>query len=284
MIQPLAEGECDRKDISARSYQSASFESYQALRKENTRLKGLAFKRLLPTLAGLALLLGVGPPKAQAQDNTDPTFSSFTMAAFETGYTFTINGNAVNSGNPVGTNGDYVFGFSSTNTPIVINFGSAGNDPFGGNGVETITGIDGVYLASNGSNDGQDAVTATVGTAPIKDYNGNANPPPWVGGTAPGANFPDYQAGNFGSANYLREGSGTNPATGDYSFTNIAQSSTATGPILFGLHLRNDQGLTKFILFDPAPVPEPAYVQLGGLLFLGGLGTAFRTLRKRRTT
>ena len=44
--------------------------------------------------------------------------------------------------------------------------------------------------------------------------------------------------------------------------------------------MRATNGNTAFVLFGP--VPKPAYVQLGGLLFLGGLGTAFRTLKKRR--
>ena len=96
-------------------------------------MKGIAFKRLLLTLAGVALLLGLGPPKAQAQESwDDPTFSSFTQTTLVSGFTFTINSVNVTNASQVGTNGDYVFGFSSTNTPIVINFGSAANDPFGG--------------------------------------------------------------------------------------------------------------------------------------------------------
>ena len=32
----------------------------------------------------------------------------------------------------------------------------------------------------------------------------------------------------------------------------------------------------------PAPVPEPGFVQLGGLLAMGGLGSAFRFLKRRK--
>ena len=248
-------------------------------------MNGIMLRRSLLVLAGLVLTFSFGTSRAQAQESwDDPTFSSFTQAMLVSGFTFTINNVNVTNASQVGANGDYVFGFSSTNTPIVINFGSAANDPFGGNGTENITGIDAVYLVSNGPQDGKNAITAALNSngAPVSDYNGGPNPPNWAGGPAPGANFPSYQAGDFGSSNYLREGSGTDPATGDFSFTNIAQSSTATGSILFGFHMRNTNGTTAFVLFDPAPVPEPGYVQLGGLLAMGGLGSAFQFLKKRR--
>ncbi|HLV80978.1 MAG TPA: hypothetical protein VKT32_11890 [Chthonomonadaceae bacterium] len=243
-----------------------------------------AWKRPLLSLAAIALVLGVGPPRAQAQDNSDPTFSSFWQdATFSSGFVFTINGVAVTSP-VVGTNGDYQFGFSSASTPIVLSF--SGTDPFGGTGSDQITGIDGVYLVANGPQDGKDSVTATLSSsgAVITAFNGSNSAPNWTGGTAPGANYPSYTAGNFGSSNYLREGSGTDPAFGDFNFNNIALSSSATTGVFFGLHLRASNGNTAFILFAPpgAPIPEPAYFQLGGLLALSGVGAAFRRLKKRR--
>ena len=261
-----------------------------------------AWKRLLLSLAGMALVLCIGPPKAQAQLDVDPSFSSFTGATFG-GYLFTIGGqpvtNFLNAENSLNlsavnaTNGDFQFGFTnggSTGTFMTAQIGSQTLD---------ITAIDAVYLVANGPQDGKDSVTATVSSsgAPITSYTGSAIAPPWSGGTAPGANFPAYGSGNFGQSNFLamskdsnwNSGSGAqNAQFGDYSFTNISAASTDTTGVFFGMHARwlNSNGTysTCFLIFGPgAPVPEPAFFQLGGLLTLSGLGSALRLRKKRRT-
>jgi hypothetical protein len=251
----------------------------------------------------MALGLALGTGKAHAQDDMDPSYSSFIDPVFVSGFTFTIGGQpitnfmdqdgglnltAVNA-----TNGLFQFGFSDPNTPMNVVF--TGTDPFGGNGTDKITGIDGVYLLSDGSQSGKDSVTATLNAngATIKDYQGNSNPPAWNGGLAPGANFPSYTTKSFGSGNYLRMNQdpnwnsaspGSNPALGMFTFQNIAQSSSATGEVFFGMHARDAFGNTAFLILapPPAPVPEPAYFQLGGLLALSGLGSVCHRLKKRR--
>src|SRR5579871_5477912 len=49
----------------------------------------------------------------------------------------------------------FQFGFSDPNTSMTVEF--TGPDPFGGNGTDQITGIDGVYLLSDGSNNGKNS-------------------------------------------------------------------------------------------------------------------------------
>ncbi|HZT44235.1 MAG TPA: hypothetical protein VFA07_18870 [Chthonomonadaceae bacterium] len=265
-----------------------------------------AWKRLLLSLAGLALVMCIGPPKAHAQDGTDPSYSSFTAATFSSGYQFTIGGSSItnflngdgtlNLSAVNATNGDFRFGFTNggqTGTFMVATMGSQTLD---------ITGIDGVYLVANGPSDGKDSVSATPtsggkfsSSANITDYAGVNYPPAWAGGPAPGANFPSYGAANFGSGNILdmsndatwNTAAGTqNGEFGDYTFNSIALSGATSGAY-FGMHARwldsNGQAQTGFLIFGSAPVPEPAYFQLGGLLALSGLGSAFRRLRKRRT-
>lgn len=256
--------------------------------------------RLLLALAIMAMGLALGTAKARAQEDPDPSFSSFIDPIFVSGFTFTIGGQPItnfmdssgglNLSAVNATNGLFQFGFSDPNTSMTVEF--TGPDPFGGNGTDQITGIDGVYLLSDGSNNGKNSVTATLNAngAPILDYNGSNDPHNWKGGPAPGANFPSYTATNFGSSNYLRmsqdpnwnSGSpGSNQQTGQFAFQNIAQSASATGEVFFGMHARDAFGNTAFLILAPTPVPEPAYFQLGGLLVLSGVGAGFRRLRKR---
>ncbi|HZT42936.1 MAG TPA: hypothetical protein VFA07_12280 [Chthonomonadaceae bacterium] len=264
-------------------------------------MKNRARVRPLLVLAIIALGLGLGTAKARSQDEIDPAYSSFIDPVFLSGYTFTIGGQPItnfmdssgglNLSAVNATNGIFQFGFSNPNSAMNVVF--TGTDPFGGNGTDKITGIDGVYLLSNGPNDGKNSVTATLNAngAPIKDYNGSNDAHTWKGGLAPGANFPSYTATNFGSSNYLRMNQdpnwnaaspGSNPEVGMYTYQNIAQSASATGEVFFGMHARDAFGNTAFLILAPPPVPEPAYFQLGGLLALGGLGSAYRRLKKRR--
>lgn len=258
--------------------------------------------RLLLVLIIMMLGLGLGTGKAQAQDDIDPSYSSFIDPELLSGYTFTIGGQPItnfmdssggmNLSAVNATNGLFQFGFSAANTPMTVKF--TGADPFGGNGTDKITGIDGVYLLSDGSSNGKNSVTATLNSngAPIKDYNGSTDAHNWKGGSAPGANFPSYTATNFGSSNYLRmnqdpnwnaSSPGSNQEIGQYTFQNITQSASATGEVFFGIHARDAFGNTAFlILAPPASVPEPAYFQLGGLLALSGLGSIYHR-RKRRS-
>ena len=238
----------------------------------------------LPIVAALALIFSVVSHRAQAQA-LNPSFSSFGMVTLSKGYLFQINGVNVTTANQVGTSGDYAFGFSTAFTAITVNFSGA-NSSFGigpGGGTDTLTAIDAVYLVQNGPNDGKDSVTATVNGsgAAITSYNGTAAGT-WTGGLASGADFPYYASGNFTTSSYLRKGGTLNQRYGDFSFTNISSSANATGPIYFGFYARDTAGHTGFLMAGFGPVPEPAFVQLGGLLAMGGLGSAFRFLRRRR--
>lgn len=269
-----------------------------------------AWKRPLLSLAGLALAMCIGPPKANAQ--WDPDFSAFTNVTFVSGYQFTIGGqnisNFISSGGGLNlsainsTNGLFQFGFSTTGnpngtTPITLDFSAGTGSNFGlgsGGGTDTITGIDAVALVADGNGT---PVTATeASTAQLSNYSGSADgifKPTLL----PNGSWPMYGAvdssGNldtWDNGNYLRNNtdvhsnspSSANQAYGQYSFTNI-QTNGATTPVYFAIDVRDSNGNTGWVLFDtPAPVPEPAFFQLGGLLALSGLGSACRRLRKRR--
>jgi len=59
-------------------------------------------------------------------------------------------------------------------------------------------------------------------------------------------------------------------------------NTTIDGRVIGG-NSSDFQLVSGFKLNAPTPVPEPAFIQMGGLLALGGLGSALRQLKKRRS-
>jgi hypothetical protein len=251
---------------------------------------------LLFPIAG-ALALCYHPAGAQ---EPDPFFSQFDQASLVSGYHFEINGSAAMTtdlSSLLNSSPDIQFGFLQKGEDITLHLSGADQDfAIGaGGGDVTLTGIDGIYLIQNTSDgtDGLNSLTANItGLHPVlTNYNGSTVHGYWTGGAAWGANFPFYQDGGFqNNTKWLSDGNGTNYQYGDYVFYGLApgsNGSNASGPVELGLFAQgiggDGQVHTGFLALGSfAPVPEPTYIQLGGLLALGGLGPAFRLLKTRR--
>ncbi|HZT44236.1 MAG TPA: hypothetical protein VFA07_18875 [Chthonomonadaceae bacterium] len=260
------------------------------------------YQRLL--LAWISIgLLGIGAWKTQAQDIPDPYYTNFDQASVVSGFRFQINGSAAagtDLSNLLGTSPDIQVGFlnQGTNIDVHINGPDSNFDIGAGGGDIQITGIDAVYLIQN-TNDGTNglnSLTANISStnhAILTTYSGSSTSQYWGAGAAYGANFPFYQDGGFvNNTKWLSNGNVTSYKYGDFHFYGLqpgADGSNASGPIELGLFAQSNvlgadgKYLTGFLaIAELAPAPEPAYIQLGGLLALGGLGPAFRLLKKRR--
>lgn len=238
-------------------------------------------------LALIALAsIGLMSREAHAQ-NLDPSFNSFFTATINSGAIFKIDGSNATSANvPTGTH-TIEFGFASTNTPISLTF--TGSVPTGFTSTDSITGIESVYLIADGPSNGKDAVTVTgYSGGTITDYNGSTTTnAAWSGGSAPGANFPSFTdgGGNFGSGDFLLEGSGSDAKFGSFGFNSIALSSTATTNVLFAAHVRESNGNTAFVILSPSAAnPEPQAMVLWCGMAVGLFVCGLRARRRQLAT
>jgi hypothetical protein len=201
------------------------------------------------------------------------SFNSFDQVTVTSGAIFTVTNN--------GQNVTYRLGFASSADPIVVTFSGADqNFHIGpGGGTDKITAIESFYLLSSNS-----TLTGNRVSADITNYKGTSA---GTWGPANGTSFLSDSAENFGSANYLRmssdpnwKGNGTDARYGDFSFSNIHFTS-GTGPIYVGVHARDINGNTGFLILTLAVVPEPGSlaVALSGLVPVGLVGVC--RLRRR---